>query len=126
LVSLLIGFVHTGLALQQAGVIDPLGSATVTRLAGSMRGPMLNNSVMGAMGLSGEQMSQNMMVLWDDVNQTTRSGAGALLALIVCGFLLAGIAALYLIWLACWLGPVEGRIRTDRQRSGPVLTKGGK
>jgi hypothetical protein len=97
----------------------------VNRLAGSMQTPMLEDNVFRPLGWSGEQMSQNLVILWDDVNQTTHSGAGVLLALMGCGLLLAAVAVLYSIWVLCWVASSERHVETSRQRSGKVLRKGG-
>jgi hypothetical protein len=125
LATLMVWGVHTGLTLQQIGLIGPLGSRMVNRLAGSMQTPMLEDNVFRPLGWSGEQMSQNLVILWDDVNQTTHSGAGVLLALMGCGLLLAAVAVLYSIWVLCWVASSERHVETGRQRSGKVLRKGG-
>ena len=125
LAGFMVWGVHAGLTLQQVGLISPLGSRMMNRLAGSLQNPVLDETVFRRLGWSGEQMSQNLMVLWDDVNQTTRSGAGALLALVGCGLLFAAVAVLYLTWVLCWVAHSERHVDAGRHGSGTAVTKGG-
>ncbi|MBN1402223.1 MAG: zf-HC2 domain-containing protein [Anaerolineae bacterium] len=120
--SLLISATHAAYALQRMGIMPPMGSTMVDRMAGVLASPVLEDTVYDRFGWSGDQVSQSLISFWGDVNQSTHHAVGFLACLFLLGVVLSSFVMLYMFWALCLMradgGVLTGRAGRARFRDG--------
>jgi hypothetical protein len=116
-VSLLISGTYAAHALENMGLMPPMGSHMADRMAQALASPLLEDGLYDRLGWSGDQVSRSFISLWDQMNQSTNRGAGFLMILSLLGLLFSSIVMLHLFWVVC-LVRSDGGVLTGRAHRG--------